>query len=509
MIPSHLELGSHMKLPHKQKSRLVSRTFQALRIALTLTVFGAAVACGGDEQTAPATVVQEAAIYVSAVSGDDTRNGKTPLEAVATIGVGIERAKSCSTQACPVKIAAGKYEEKVELVAGVHLLGGYGPTFQERDGAIHVVTVSSTEDTTLVAKGIDVPTRVESLRIVAADLRERQDGASSVGLWVADTQKQLELIDVVVQGGFGANAADGLDGQEKSCDARGGSGGEAFDCGGSKGAEGDAGGDGVTGGDGGEPGSSNCPNACPLVGSDGVSDGKEGKPGANGIDGMEGEASSDVHGRFVDGAWLGKEGSPGQRGFNGTGGGGGGSGGSKRFKACFGCGTLVGGRGGEGAPGGCGGGGGGSGGVGGASFGIVLLNSTLIIRGGEVLGGVGGVGGRGGQGLGGQTGGNDTGVNQSGSKKQKCGLINYSSGAGAKGGIGGRGGNGGSGAGGNGGPSVAIALVGNSEVSPSSIFQVEPGEGGAGGPGGSATGAAGSSGASEKTFSFESSQSSD
>ena len=267
----------------------------------------------------------------------------------------------------------------------------------------------------------------------------------------------------------------------------GGAGGVSDDCDSNAGGAGSASGDPVEGGDGGAGGSSDCPSACPLVNSDGISGGTAGAPGGNGVDGTGGSAAADVFGSFSGGLWTGALGVAGTRGMHGTGGGGGGSGGSKRFRACFGCNTLLGGNGGSGGPGGCGGGGGGPGGAGGGSFAIVT-DSTVTLDSLNVVGGKGGAGGVGGAGVSGQTGASapDDGGVPGAAAEQKCGLIDYESGAGAAGGAGGAGGSGGGGAGGVGGPSVAVVTVGAGHITQygSTITMGTPGSGGAPGAGG-------------------------
>ena len=101
-------------------------------------------------------------------------------------------------------------------------------------------------------------------------------------------------------------------GELLSCKAKGGAGGEPFDCGGSKGGNGTAGDDPPGGGEGGDPGGSNCPSACPLVGSDGTGPGNSGLPGDDGHDGLGGALAEDRSGSFVGGAWVGAPGEPGE-----------------------------------------------------------------------------------------------------------------------------------------------------------------------------------------------------
>jgi len=440
---------------------------------------------GGPDLPIDAAAHPVGILHVS-VDGNDGNDGLDPARPMRHIGLAIERAAACTPEPCRIHLAEGTFEEAVTLTAGIDLQGGWSLDFATQDLGIHPVVITSTEPVTVTADALAASTLFEGITIRGADLGGSDDGASSIGLLVRDCGEQLQLRNVRVEGGRGAAGHDGDDGTLTSCDAQGGSGGTAYDCGGDDGTLGAAAGDPPAGGAAGSPGTSNCPDACPLVGHDGISSGSGGGNGANGANGASGVAATDDDGAFADDVWAGGAGGAGERGLNGTGGSGGGPGGTKRFRACFGCGTLLGGRGGDGAPGGCGGDGGEAGTAGGASFGIVIIRSMLLIESVSVVGGRGGDAGDGGDGHPGSPGGTDGTVDMDGAPHQQCGLITYYAGAGAPGGIGGHGGNGGGGAGGAGGPSIGVALVqgGFAAVGEPSMLDVELGTGGAGGSGG-------------------------
>lgn len=441
------------------------------------------------------------AVYVAS-TGDDTNTGESPVQAVATISVGIERALACPDAPCAVYVAGGDYEETVELAGGVHLYGGYIGDFTVRDTTAAPTRLTSQQPRVLVADGLTETTIVDGFNLSGAVL-EGSDGRSSYVVWIRGGS-DLRLRDVRVFAGRGERGAAGASGQPVACEARGGQGGESFDCGGSTGGAGDAAGDPIRGGDGGPGGRSNCPRACPLVGSDGIGNGTSGTPGERGADGAGGLASQNNLGSFSDGDWSGQPGAAGERGSHGTGGGGGGSGGTKRIRACFGCGTLFGGRGGDGAPGGCGGGGGEAGQPGGGAFGLALIDASVSLEQVTIEGGEGGEGGPGGEGLAGMPGGTNTAEGFQDASSKRCGAIRYRSGAGGVGGTGGAGGSGGGGAGGNGGPSVGIALVGASSVQDMATVTIAVGTAGVPGSGGagSRAGADGIAGAAETQFSY-------
>ncbi|HVK73556.1 MAG TPA: hypothetical protein VM734_09555 [Kofleriaceae bacterium] len=424
-------------------------------------------------------------LYVSVV-GHDGNDGRSPAHPLRHIQFAIDRARACEPGPCRLWIAEGVYQEELLLAGGVDLEGGWAQSFAVRDLAIYPVVITSDAAVAVHAEVLDGPVVVDGLTIRGADLGDDDDGGSTIALRVRDAADHLKLRRVRVEGGRAARGRAGDDGSLVACDARGGEGGAAFDCGGGEGQRGNAGGDPYQGGAGGNPGASNCPSACPLVGSDGISAGTLGGNGANGTGGPSGSATTDDDGAFVDDLWQAGVATGGGRGGHGTGGSGGGPGGSKRFRACFGCGTLVGGRGGDGARGGCGGGGGGPGLPGGASFGIVVIRSTITFDSVLVAGGQGGPGGDGGDGHPGSPGGTDGTIGRQDAPSQQCGLITYRAGAGAPGGVGGHGGHGGGGGGGAGGPAIGVALI-NGEIAlvgePGTSTST-PGTGGLGGRGG-------------------------
>jgi hypothetical protein len=432
-------------------------------------------------------------IYVSKLGHDDN-TGESPMEAVLTIKRGIERALACPDEECSVLIAAGTYEESVTLADNVSLFGGYKADFMVRDEAAFEVIITSTEDRTVVGENLATPMKLDRLTIVGATL-SGTDGRSSHAVWLRGALADaVTLSRVKLVAGRGADGGRGDDGTAQTCESKGGQGGTSWDCGSSTGGTGNASGDPVQQGGGGGGGHNNCPSACPLVHGDGISNGGDGLPGLAGANGGGGAPASDGVGAFVDATFVGALGQSGARGHHGTGGGGGGSGGTKRIRACFGCGTLFGGRGGDGGDGGCGGGGGQPGKPGGGAFALTLIDSRIKIADAQLEGGTGGTGGQGGSGIAGLGGGTNVVNGREAETWRRCGLIDYSSGAGGIGGVGGSGGSGGGGAGGTGGAAVTVALVGNSAAALSGDTSITAGTGGAGGPGGTSPANSGSVG---------------
>ena len=426
-------------------------------------------------------------VFVSP-DGSDDADGRSPDAPLRTLEAASELARVACDPSCDVLLAPGRYDDgrTYEPVTGVSHFGGYSADFSERDPATHVATISAAgRPIAVLMSGLGRATWA-GLTIEGSDFDAAAPSATSYAAWVrGGSGVSLDTVRIVA--GDGAPGEPGSPGVvPEACSAGGGDGGLSFECGSSDGEPGDTGRDRATAGPAGAGSpDNNCPSACPLVGDDGISDGADAPaPGGSGSPGDEGTTSDDAVGAFTADGWVGAPGGDGARGTDGAGGGGGGSGGTKKFRACFGCGTLIGGAGGEGGHGGGAGDGGRGGRAGGGSFGLVVENGTVQLRGVTVVTGNGGVGGAGGDGADGEAGRpGSPGGDRPG---QQCGLINYVAGAGGHGGAGGDGGSGGGGAGGNGGVVVGVALVGDASAGDDLAVVLDgvPGTGGAGGEGG-------------------------
>ncbi len=401
-----------------------------------------------------------------------------------------------------VYIASGMYiEAAFDLPEGVSLYGGYDDSdFWSRSQSNPTTIIVGSDGIRL--NGFTSETRLHLLTIQSQNAVV--SGAGLYALRVLNCTSALELAQCILYAADGADGANGNPGNpgadgttgihgSPGCE-NGGSpycstcakpsqgGGGIFTCGGTD----------VSGGDGGFPGLGNAggvqgdPGA--NSGGDGGAGGSVGVAGSPGVpgdpanDGPDGSGGNGA-GSYVNGFWVGMTGQNGGDGDAGTGGGGGGGGGGIVSGGC----DYYGGSGGGGGSGGCGGTGGTGGTGGGASIGILLYNSSPIIRdmtiytasGGD--GGNGSFGGAGGSGGSGGSGG--TGMNGSGD--------------GGPGGDGGDGGNGGSGGGGSGGISYCIVRSGSSAPTIQNCTYF-PGSGGNGGNG--PAGNSGSAGASGSVY---------
>ncbi len=424
------------------------------------------------------------AIFVSP-DGLDTNPG-TKTKPVREIATAVSAA--VSTRRRYVLVAFGTYK-RVELASGISIYGGYDATsWQRRDRFLgELPRIEGSPDGVLAAGAKDVV--LQHLEISGSSGAGER---SAYGIR-AISGASLTLQRVAIIAGDGATGTPGATGATGTSGGAGGAGSVGLcDVGGEDvpgGSSGQSPAARHIGGRGGDGGQSNAGRvgAPGGVGATGVGDkapggaggdaGNPGKPGgkgargengASGTAGAGGTSSPQLTGAF----WLGRKGAAGRTGKPGNGGGGGGGGGGQT-------GAFVTDGTGNGGGGGGGGGNGGTGGAGGnaagGSFGLWLIDSTIVVGASSIEAGAGGAGGRGGDGGFGGVGG------AGGNGGTRC---TSEVGAGGSGGFGGAGGRGGGGGGGAGGPSIGIFKIGASTVTvqgDSKISIGNPGQGGAGG----------------------------
>ena len=447
-------------------------------------------------------------IHVSSFTGTDNSSCGTGTSPCKTIQYGINQ---CPGTDCAVLVAWGAYTPTatIQLKNGVSLLGGY------YNGSVGTYQSSVTADTSYtVFSGKDLTDSIKIYGFILNGAPADADGESTTIVQL-ENSTGVTLGFSKMNGSYGAKGKNGIGGTAgndgpKGVDATsmfGGSQQYNSQCssgwggfGADQGTEsvschfpstscscspfqfksGQAG-PGSTGvGAAGAPaGTSVCYNCTAR---------DKGKTPANGTNGNDGPCgkggatSSQFAGAFSGSTWVPSKGNDGNYGGIGGGGGGGGAGGHCGYCACY-CDHTdyhLGTPGGGGGAGGCGGSGGLGGQQGGASFGIVLVNSTLTV--GDTVSIHGGFGGKGGQGGNGATGGTG-GVGGAPYPSNKVCEKGGTGAAGSYGGTGGKGGFSGGGAGGNGGPVIDVALVGNSSLTGSRI-DYYPGQTGSIGTGG-------------------------
>ena len=453
-------------------------------------------------------------VYV-AVEGDDASGEGTPEAPFATIGHGLEVAVArgvATGRVHAVAVSRGTYEERIDVVSGVSIYGGFDAAdgWSRAESNVTVVVASEVIEgrlEALVAVDVGAPTVVERLTIRADASAVGEPDVDVYGARVVDCVPTLPEIgglilrDLIVEAGSGTDGVDGTAGSDGEDGVRGGRGSDGTTSGPNPIAGGDGavsvcgvvtvehtrgGGGGAGGGDGamgcgtfessatgglGPPALVSCMgggagDSCGCF--DGGAGGGMGNVCASGAAASGADAMvSAVRGDVAAGIWAARDGDDGGDGAAGLGGSGGGGGGSGCNAAGWG---PTGGGGGGGGSGGCGGRGGLGGHAGGSSFGLFAVGSTFATPGSSfrsASGGGGGDGALGGEGGGGGEGG-------------PGGSGGF---AGGVGGAGQGGGAGGAGVPGPGGSSVG-ALVCSSEVAElelGSVMEGAAGEGGAAG----------------------------
>jgi len=442
-----------------------------------------------------------------------------------------------------ILVAEGVYPERVVLVSGAKLYGGYSDDFAQRDvvlfptileGPAPDFAAANPAHGVVYAAGITEATVLAGFEIRGYDVPPTASGGTSYTVLATGSSAALVFTNNRILGGRGGAGASGspgiagADGQpgadghdavecsDTNCDndsQAGGAGGTNPSCAAARGCEGmEADGDeatqvkdnpapGCTYANGGQDssyrwGGDYCKYDC------NVSNQRLGPNGADGVGGGNGAAGAgagDADGGIVGGLWVGDAGSAGTAGGNGTGGQGGSAGAGVENDNGANC-TVgnrlgdLGGTGGGGGAGGCGGTAGGPGAPGGASIAVFLPSGAggtfPTVRGNVIVRGVGGAGGSGGPGAAGGKGGK-------GGFGGQSGWPAWCAGAGGSGGRGGDGGAGGGGGGGAGGASYGIAIVGGDAAALTSANTFAPvsgvAPGGSGGPS-PAAGAAGGDG---------------
>ena len=427
----------------------------------------------------------------------------TKINPIPDITSGIAKAKALSKD--HVYIAAGTYEERVVVSAGISLYGGYSEDGSwTRNLAVNLTIIQNDEVDedgairALVVDGIQVPTTIAGLQIQSGN--NAATGGSSYGVWMRDVNSAVTVRSSRVISGSGGPGGHGLNGEPGASGVPGAAGKSTtetdfncneFDTYGGVGGQGgnntcaggvSGGGNGGNGSCGDDAANAGDASAGGAPGGQGETAGVHGAAGAAGLHGaggVEGGAVSPL------GLWVGNGGESGGPGGDGQGGGGGGSG-AGHDGGLLGW-AMWGGGGGGGGSGGCGGTAAGPGLAGGGSFAVFLVDASPKLFGNIFShnsgghGGNGGVGGPGGPGEQGGAGGTATGDADKATD-------------GAAGGNGGSGGAGGNGGGGAGGDAFGLYLVGTSSPNCDDNVAEPLGWGGTGGVGGGVEGNAGAAG---------------
>jgi hypothetical protein len=305
--------------------------------------------CEIDVPDPACTGMADGFVYVATVEhgGSEFHDGMSPDKPVSSLMKAIEQALMCPG-GCDIVVSHGVYKGSIVLASGVDIYGGYAPETFKYDPGQNPVEVIGTDTRTVIADGLDQPTRLVELTIRGKDFNS--EGHSSYGLWArGGVAWSLTVERCEILGGHGGDGLDsgsgtpgesgepgfdtptqlwshGASGGGSACSAAGGAGGFASKCSnGIPSKKGQTPSGGGSGGPGGPQGGDHCTWG---IHDDSGGKGGLGQPGGPGSSGAGGAQPESPDGTFSNGLWKGTAGKNGGKGKAGGGGGGGGAGGS-------------------------------------------------------------------------------------------------------------------------------------------------------------------------------------
>lgn len=152
-------------------------------------------------------------VFVS-VGGDDANDGTEAQRAVRTIAKGMQLGAQLGRS---VVVARGVYRERLSLVAGITLVGGYSPDFTAHDAELYPVwieaPVSDPGTPVLRCDMIEQATYVADLTVIGSDAVEPGQGSTAVVLAECGAAVELHRITVIAR--RGANGLRGADSSER------------------------------------------------------------------------------------------------------------------------------------------------------------------------------------------------------------------------------------------------------------------------------------------------------
>lgn len=158
-------------------------------------------------------------VFVSA-GGADGNAGTSTDQAVRTIARGLALGAVLGRS---VVVARGVYRERIELIAGVTVVGGYSPDFKAHDAELYPVWIEAPAGDpglpVLRCDAITAATYVSDLTVIGSDAVA--PGQGSTALLLADCGEAVELHRITVIARRGANGRRGADSSERYADSTG------------------------------------------------------------------------------------------------------------------------------------------------------------------------------------------------------------------------------------------------------------------------------------------------
>lgn len=141
--------------------------------------------------------------------GADTNPG-TLVFPMRTIAVAMERAAVVDKT---VLVSGGVYHERIDMIAGVEVFGGYNADFSERDTAVYATVLQPHDGLhgipAVTCHGISEPSAVGGMTIMGSDATAV--GAGSTAVYLDGCTDAVRLVDLTVVAGRGADGAAGAD----------------------------------------------------------------------------------------------------------------------------------------------------------------------------------------------------------------------------------------------------------------------------------------------------------
>lgn len=158
-------------------------------------------------------------IFVS-VGGRDDNDGSSPEQAVRTIARGMELGALFERT---IVVARGVYRERVTLVAGITLVGGYSPDFTEHDAELYPVWIEAPASDpglpVLRCSDIDTGTYVADITLIGSEATDVGQGSTTLLLAGCSSAVELHRMTVIAQ--RGADGVRGADSSERLAESSG------------------------------------------------------------------------------------------------------------------------------------------------------------------------------------------------------------------------------------------------------------------------------------------------
>ncbi|MCA9603695.1 MAG: hypothetical protein KC417_16805, partial [Myxococcales bacterium] len=158
-------------------------------------------------------VVDDATDFVYVTTTGSDSNAGSLAKPMRTVPAAIARAASLGRD---VLVAAGVYDGKIALTAGVSVFGGYRQDFRDRDVALYPVVLERSDgapgEPVIVCTNIQATTRIEGVTVVGSDAVAEGEGSSAV--FADGCGSGVTFASIELYAGAGADGRRGADSSE-------------------------------------------------------------------------------------------------------------------------------------------------------------------------------------------------------------------------------------------------------------------------------------------------------